>query len=840
MKKLLLICAIILIGFGKSFSATYYVDSQYGSDSNSGLLESSAFKSIAKVNALALKAGDIILFKRGGIWYETLTVKYDNITFSDYGSGALPVIDGQLTRTNNIYMTGRAGITIRNIEVKNSAGSGSIRIQNSNNILIEGCVVYATAKGIFIETSRLCTVRGVTITTPSFIDTQTDGIYSQRNKNNVYENNYIVISNTAETQHNDGIQCYLDTSTTARGNYIEQDNMKTGNAQGIYATNTSGRYLYYNNIIKTPNSMASSLALLNIDTIYTGTIEAYHNTVITKGGNALAVTNAPDFIAKNNIFISRGTTYAVTIRGRVNNPASMNHNIYYNQGTSGAAVFFEILGGTQTLPMLQSKGYELNGKFADPKLDLTYMPLDNSPVIDFGTTLAAYPLDKNGTLRPQGTSSDMGALEKIISQLVTIPSAPSALNASAVSYNQINLSWTDNSNNETGFRVERKLTSATDWTVISTTSSNVVILSDTDLAASTSYTYRVRAFNTAGNSSYSNEPSATTHSVTINAPSNLIASVFSENMIAINWTDNSGNETGFRIERKLTTGTNWTLITTTAGNIVSFQDTGLLPATGYTYRVQSFNSLSYSAFSNEASAVTLSMPVPDQTLHASSGQLFNGASTTQFSGSVAPNVVFFSSKRSYSTYSITITSPAEYFLQGRFNHVSKGSNAFTAALNNGTKQALSYNRIIGTWQWGPKISLGYLQPGTYNIKIENSKPSSDSYIDLLVIGTSGVNQYMAIGDTNTEDDLLPDNFLSSYPNPFNPETNIVFTLNKTEKVNISIYDILGNLVSEIENRDMEPGTHQINFNASHLASGVYILNLRTADQTRSLKLNLLK
>ncbi len=82
------------------------------------------------------------------------------------------------------------------------------------------------------------------------------------------------------------------------------------------------------------------------------------------------------------------------------------------------------------------------------------------------------------------------------------------MSAAPASSSQIDLAWTDNSTNEDGFRIERKTTGS--FTEIATVGPNTTSFNDTGLSASTSYTYRVRAYNTAGNSGYSNEASATT------------------------------------------------------------------------------------------------------------------------------------------------------------------------------------------------------------------------------------------------------------------------------------------------------------------------------------------
>jgi hypothetical protein len=81
-----------------------------------------------------------------------------------------------------------------------------------------------------------------------------------------------------------------------------------------------------------------------------------------------------------------------------------------------------------------------------------------------------------------------------------------------VSSSQINLSWTDNSNNETGFKVERsKSGNANTFSQIATVGANVTTYSDTGLNRASSYYYRVRAYNAGGNSAYSNIASATTN-----------------------------------------------------------------------------------------------------------------------------------------------------------------------------------------------------------------------------------------------------------------------------------------------------------------------------------------
>ena len=91
------------------------------------------------------------------------------------------------------------------------------------------------------------------------------------------------------------------------------------------------------------------------------------------------------------------------------------------------------------------------------------------------------------------------------------PTAPTGLSAATVSDTQLSLVWTDNSNNETGFNVERQNGAA--WTVVATLPANATFYIDGGLTAATGYTYRVDAVNAGGPSAYTNSATATTNTV---------------------------------------------------------------------------------------------------------------------------------------------------------------------------------------------------------------------------------------------------------------------------------------------------------------------------------------
>ena len=116
------------------------------------------------------------------------------------------------------------------------------------------------------------------------------------------------------------------------------------------------------------------------------------------------------------------------------------------------------------------------------------------------------------------------------------PAGPTDLIATIISGGRVALSWTSNSNNETGFEIERSTTSGSGFANIATVGPKTITYIDSTVVVGTIYYYRVRAVNSNGNSSYSNE--ATTTNPLILPPSGLTVTVTTTNEITLSWTDN--------------------------------------------------------------------------------------------------------------------------------------------------------------------------------------------------------------------------------------------------------------------------------------------------------------
>ncbi|MBN1638148.1 MAG: T9SS type A sorting domain-containing protein [Ignavibacteriales bacterium] len=80
----------------------------------------------------------------------------------------------------------------------------------------------------------------------------------------------------------------------------------------------------------------------------------------------------------------------------------------------------------------------------------------------------------------------------------------------------------------------------------------------------------------------------------------------------------------------------------------------------------------------------------------------------------------------------------------------------------------------------------------------------------------------------------------NYPNPFNPSTAIKFSLPEASVVKLSVYNILGEQVALLKNEQMNAGLHSVEFNASHLSSGIYLYRLEADKFTETKKMILLK
>ncbi|MBN2534800.1 MAG: fibronectin type III domain-containing protein, partial [Spirochaetales bacterium] len=196
---------------------------------------------------------------------------------------------------------------------------------------------------------------------------------------------------------------------------------------------------------------------------------------------------------------------------------------------------------------------------------------------------------------------------------VTLPEPPSNVKGIPVSARQIELTWNDNAYNEYGFLIQRKI-DREEYRNIKILPPDVLKWIDKEVNSFESYTYRILTFNAAGQSSPSNEvivyPQLPPAGEPV-SPSHLEVIPLSATQMKLLWIDNSYNEYGFGIERRIQNNDfqlAFIVLPNVSNSSVEVIDTGLLPGTEYTYRVFAYNEKGNSAYSNKAYNKTFPLP----------------------------------------------------------------------------------------------------------------------------------------------------------------------------------------------------------------------------------------
>jgi len=215
---------------------------------------------------------------------------------------------------------------------------------------------------------------------------------------------------------------------------------------------------------------------------------------------------------------------------------------------------------------------------------------------------------------PSGLSDD-AFIARISEDLP--PCGPWILGMGNVTPNGIEITWTDESTNETGFKIERQNNPPQEWVQIATVDANVTTYADTGLREGWPYLYRVRAYNDFGDSEYSitclfyTRPEAAT---------NLTATAVNERRINLSWVDNSNQEIEYLVQRRVYAYDPWRILGRLYYNATAYVDTNYVAEdTTYSYRVLALaHDYTESYPSNEATVTTppLSLPIAPSGLQA--------------------------------------------------------------------------------------------------------------------------------------------------------------------------------------------------------------------------------
>ncbi len=327
----------------------------------------------------------------------------------------------------------------------------------------------------------------------------------------------------------------------------------------------------------------------------------------------------------------------------------------------------------------------------------------------------------------------------------TVLDAPGGLTAQATSSSEVNVTWLDNSATEDGFTIERSPITDTDFAVIASVSANTTSFADSGLNDGTQYWYRVRAFNAATASDYSHEKQVTTLHDLPGAPSNLGVSSISPNKVSLTWADNSDDETGFKLQRKIGSTGTFTDIKTTVANVIAYTNSALLDGASYSYRLCATNSAGDSVFSNEiAVTTTLNFPSGMTAKAISSSQItltWVDRSATEDGFTIERSPVTNTNFVAIATVSANATSFTDAGLTGgsKYWYRVRAFNANTTSAYSNQKQATTLKEVpippsalTITSLLSNKVSLSWSDNSANesNFKVQRKAGASGTYADI--------------------------------------------------------------------------------------------------------------
>lgn len=209
---------------------TYYVNSQTGSDANTGTSAGSALASLAAVNNLKLKAGDVVLFSAGTEYHGQLDIKYSGtaekpITFGSYGSGEPPVLSGGYV---GIYGSKTSNIVIENLAIEKTA-TNAIYAGNASNWTLNNVTVAETGTSGRAGSISFQSSSDITITDSHISGTSGDGIWMLNVKGAVLTGNTV---GQAKGHNADAVQINGSSNIVVKNNVLDMTG-ENGSAKGV-------------------------------------------------------------------------------------------------------------------------------------------------------------------------------------------------------------------------------------------------------------------------------------------------------------------------------------------------------------------------------------------------------------------------------------------------------------------------------------------------------------------------------------------------------------------------------------------------------------------------------
>ncbi|MBX7150853.1 T9SS type A sorting domain-containing protein [bacterium] len=405
------------------------------------------------------------------------------------------------------------------------------------------------------------------------------------------------------------------------------------------------------------------------------------------------------------------------------------------------------------------------------------------------------------------------------------PIAPSNLMTTTISASKIQLSWTDNADNETGFIISRSLTSGSGYANIDTVEANETTLTDSNLTASTTYYYVVKAVNASGTSANSNEANSTTFALPLGeqyAP-HIATSILQNpalskyfDMVVVTDTVLSGVPTVKMWVTGLTDTTSIAMAQVNGTNKV-YRGASVFSVSGtYNFRIKATTSGGRDSIQTRTYGVTLAKPGQIASVTTPNGQGTLQMSkhsvkteTYMTASDESETVVKFGPESDYAEELVlTMT-----YAQGNFADEGK---------------VFIYQKTGDTWT--PLRTQVYAEKHQVRALVKT-------------LGEFKV----GLDATFTGNNVVPKEFTlkQNYPNPFNPSTTIAFDLPQDGTLKLVVYNLLGQRVKTLYSGFQLAGSYRISWDGKNelgqqVASGVYLYRVEAGAFVKTKKMMLIK
>ncbi|TAE10728.1 MAG: T9SS C-terminal target domain-containing protein, partial [Bacteroidetes bacterium] len=468
-----------------------------------------------------------------------------------------------------------------------------------------------------------------------------------------------------------------------------------------------------------------------------------------------------------------------------------------------------------------------------------------------GLVIGTYYIYKVRSISAVGYSeySNLGAVE-----LVNVSASPTNLQATVPTtdiYDKINLTWTDNSNDEEGFRLERKsVYSGNLFEEIDILPANTTTYTDTELLPNVKYTYRIRSYNDNGQSSaYSNEANTRTNKnaqmPTPLPPFDLEATSVSTRQINLSWEYSINPDVIYLVERS-TDGTNFTeiseFVTASLSSVKAYIDTvDVLQGTLYHYRVRASTGGGLSGYSNVDTARAICNLQDLAIVRTDNGKevICEGKSaamsivsdiagaTYQWrrNGVIIPNAkfeTFYASQTGVYTCTIAVDNCQAISVNSLFVAVLNEPEALTVLEQNGELLASINDADAYQWYFDYRPITGATSrnykptnAGVYYVvaTVESCVSTSNTYFyAVLANETTNISQYIYLA-----------------PNPARLQTEVRFALPTMGDYAMEVLDTKGKTWLRNAGKKTDVELRQT-ISLAKVPAGVYLIKLRIGNQ----------